>query len=444
MEINRKRTFGLLTSAAALILVTACNGEGTAPAAETAKSVVNDTKESAELLVLSKVPSITQDEFDRTIAAPIQAKYPNYKVKYIIDGKETTLDKMMVAGQAPDITLTSIGGMYSSLIPLSLEYDLTELIKKYNFNLNRIEPSTIESLKNATSKGAIYGLPKYTNGVVLFYNKDIFKKFGVPFPTDGMTWDEVLKLATTMTRVDNGTQYRGMGFFYSNMLTENQLSAPFLNPREDKSAVNGPLFQRLLQTYKSFYDIPGNKPTEDLNADKELTAFQKNRNMAMVMAPLSGYGRFESDPDLDWDVVSAPTFSDQPKVGYQPNTIYYFISNVNKQADQAFKAVVELLSDDVQLQANKEARPTVLNDEKIRATLGSNHKLFKDKNFKALYYNKFAPIPPANEKLAPLVNAASVVQSEFAAMIKNGTDVNTALRQADEKINQAITTAKNK
>ena len=444
MDRNRKGTFGLLASAAALIFVTACNGGGTAPVAETAKPVVDDRTESADLVVLSKVPSITQDEFDRTIAAPIQAKYPNYKVKYIIDGKETTLDKMMVAGQAPDITITSIGGMYSSLIPLSLEYDLTELIKKYKFNLNRIEPSTIESLKNATSKGAIYGLPKYTNGVVLFYNKDVFKKFGVPFPTDGMTWDEVLKLATTMTRVDNGTQYRGMGFFYSNMLTENQLSAPFLNPKEDKSAVNGPLFQKLLQTYKSFYDIPGNKPTEDLNGDKELTAFQKNRNMAMVMAPLSGYGRFESDPDLDWDLVSAPTFSDLPKVGYQPNTIYYFISNANKQADQAFKAVVELLSDDVQLQANKEARPTVLNDEKIRATLGSNHKLFKDKNFKALYYNKFAPIPPANEKLALLVNASSIVQSEFAAMIKNGTDVNTALRQADEKINQAITTAKNK
>ncbi|WP_028551973.1 ABC transporter substrate-binding protein [Paenibacillus sp. UNC451MF] len=405
---------------------------------------VNEAKlEPAELTILSKVASITQDEFERTIAAPIRTKYPDYKLTYIIEGKGSNLESMMMAGQTPDITITSISGM-NSLLNLGLEYDLTELFKKYNYDLSRIEPSTLESLKNATSKGGIYGLPKYLNSVVLFYNKDIFKKFGVPLPKDGMTWDEVVRVAASLTRMEDGVQYRGLSMFFSNMITENQLSLPFIDPKEDKSSISLPGFQKMLLTYKSVYDIPGNKPLDDVNPDKELTAFHKTRNVAMALAPMSGYGRFESDPDLDWDVVAAPTYADAPKIGFQPNTIYYFVSNANKKAEQAFQVVTELLSDEVQTQANKEARPTILKDEKIRATLGSDHKLFKDKNFKAVFYNEFAPSPPMNGKMAPLVNASSILQGEFANMIKNGGDVNTALRQADEKINQAITTAKSK
>ncbi|TVY05604.1 ABC transporter substrate-binding protein [Paenibacillus cremeus] len=447
----RKKNMLLWMTTITSMMVTACSGGNPStseqtPQTPTKTSVqIGDAKlDAAELVILSKVASITQEEFERTMAAPIRAKYPNYKLKYIIEGKDVTLDKMMVAGQAPDITITSLGGLQSSLLPLSLEYDLTDLIKKYNYDMSRIEPSTIESLKNATTKGGIYGLPKYLNTVVLFYNKDLFNKFGVPVPKDGMTWDEAIRLSGTMTRVENGEQIRGMSLFYSNMVLENQLSLPLIDPKEDKSAVNVPGFQKLLTTFKAIYDIPGNKPEGDFTPDSELTQFQKKRNVAMVAAPMSGYGRFEADPDLNWDVVAAPTFADAPKVGYQPNTIYYFVSNANKKAEQAFQVVTELLSDDVQLQANKEARPTILNNEKIRATLGSDHKLFKDKNFKAVFYNKFAPMPPANAKMAPLVNASSILQGEFVAMIKNGSDINTALRTAEDKINQAITSAKSK
>ncbi|MDQ1909042.1 extracellular solute-binding protein [Paenibacillus sp. GD4] len=435
-------------AAISIVALSACTGGGAStdsPKQEGQPVRVSDAKlEAAELLVLSRVASITQEEFERTMAAPIRAKYPHYKLNYIIEGKDTNIEKLMVAGTAPDITITSLAGLHTALMPRSLEYDLTDLIKKYNYDMNRIEPSLIESLKNATSKGGIYGLPKYTNTVVMFYNKDIFNRFGVPFPKDGMTWEEVTRLAASLTRNEGGMQYRGLSMFLSNMLLENQLSLPLLDPKEDKSSVNVPGFQKLFQTYKAIYDIPGNKPEGDITPDKELTSFHKDKNVAMVLSPMSGFGRFESDPELNWDIVAAPTFPDAQGMGYQANGIYYFVSNANKKAEQAFQVAAELLSDEVQLQASKEGRPTVLKDEKIHASLGSDHRLFKDKHFKSIFYNKFAAAPPANANLAPLVNASSILQTEFFTMIKNGTDINTALRQADEKINQAIVTAKNK
>lgn len=412
------------------------------PAAEQKPLSVADAQlKEAELLIYAAIPSITQEEFQRTMEAPIRAKYPHYKLRYLNSGG---IEPLVVTGDAPDIVITSLTGMNATVNAYNLQYDLSELIKKYNYDLSHLEPSTVESIRNATENGGLYGLPKYLNGVVVFYNKDMFDRFGVSYPKDGMTWDEATRLAARMTRSQDGVNYRGMSMFYNNMIVENQLSLPLLDPVADKAAVNVPGFQKLFQTFKGIYDIIGNKPEGAVTAERELTAFHVDKNVAMVAAPLSGSGRFASDASLNWDVVAAPTFPDAPGVGYQPNTIYYFVSDVNKKAEQAFQVVAHLLTKEPQLLSSREGRGTVLTDKDVRATLGQDNPAFRDKNFAALYFNKFAPTPPPNPKLATRVNAATVMNTEFAAMIRDGLDVNTMLRQAEEKINRAIAEALSK
>ncbi|MEF3303781.1 ABC transporter substrate-binding protein [Paenibacillus sp. GYB003] len=440
---KRMRAAAWTVAAVCAALLPACAGSGAAPNSADGQPDKAGPAAPVELTIFSIVASITQDEFQRTIEAPVRAKYPNYKLNYFVSGPQAKLDQMVMTGNAPDIVITSIGGLFNSVMPYRLQYDITDLVKKHKFDLTRIEPSTIDSAKAASGGGALYGLPKYTSTVVLFYNKDIFDKFGTAYPKNGMTWDETVKLATQMTRTVDGVQYRGMALFSSNMIGDNQLSLGPLDASSDKAAVNSADYQKLFRTYKAFYDIVGNKPAGAFNGDNELNSFYKDKNIAMVIAPISGYGRFENDKELNWDMVAAPTFADKPGIGFQANTIYYFISDANKKAEQAFLAVSELLSDEVQLKSNKEGRATVLTNETIRATLGEESK-FKDKNFKALFYNKFAAAPAPNVKLAPLVNAASILDKEFGAMISGGTDVNTMLRQAEEKINKAIEEAKSK
>ncbi|TNJ54636.1 extracellular solute-binding protein [Paenibacillus hemerocallicola] len=450
VESKTKTIVPWMTAALCLSLLTACGGGNSAnkpsaadPSASNAPSGTADSIGPVELTIYSGVSSITQEEFKRTIEAPVRAKYPNIKLNYLIGGAEVKLDNMVMTGSAPDIVITSISGLYTAVLPFQLQYDITDLVKKHKYDLSRIESSAIESLRNASGTGALYGLPKYTNAVVLFYNKDIFDKFGVAYPKNGMTWDETAKLAAQMTRTVDGVNYRGMSLFTSNMIKDNQLSLLPIDAKSDKASVNTAGYQKLFQSYKSFYDIVGNKPTGAFNGDNELNAFYKDRNIAMVVAPMSGYGRFEGTKDLNWDIVAAPTFSDKAGVGYQANTIYYFISNVNKKAEQAFLAVTQLLTDEVQLAANKEGRPTILTNETIRATLGAESSS-KNKNFKAVFHNKFAETPTPNTKMAPLVNADGILNKEFGNMINNGTDINTMLRLAEEQINQAILDAKSK
>lgn len=47
------------------------------------------------------------------------------------------------------------------------------------------------------------------NTEAVFYNKDLFDKFGIDYPTDNMTWDEMYELSKNMTRSDGDIQYYG-------------------------------------------------------------------------------------------------------------------------------------------------------------------------------------------------------------------------------------------
>jgi multiple sugar transport system substrate-binding protein len=74
-------------------------------------------------------------------------------------------------------------------------------------------PTTID-IQKGFADGGTYGMPVSTTSGALFHNKDLFDKFGVPYPKDGMTWDVLYELAKKMTRNEGGVQYKGFTFSF--------------------------------------------------------------------------------------------------------------------------------------------------------------------------------------------------------------------------------------
>lgn len=50
------------------------------------------------------------------------------------------------------------------------------------------------TILNEVGGGGIYAFPQSMTAQALFYNKDVFKKYGIPEPSDRMTWRELLLL----------------------------------------------------------------------------------------------------------------------------------------------------------------------------------------------------------------------------------------------------------
>lgn len=203
-----------------------------------------------------------------------------------------------------------------------------------------------------------------------FYNKDIFDKFGVPYPKDGMTWDDAFELAKKITREDGGTKYVGFLVHTPLMLMYNQLSLPFLDPKADRAAFTNDKWRVAFENFKRFYEIPGNPYTTAVDD------FPKGYAAMAVHVSEKMIGWKQVNPQLNMDFMSVPTFKEAPGTGLQPNVYSLFVSSVSKHKDAAFEAIAHLLSDEVQTQLSKKGLVTPLvNKEPASRTGGGEANL---------------------------------------------------------------------
>src|SRR5690606_29733494 len=64
------------------------------------------------------------------------------------------------------------------------------------------------SLNGMVFREEIYLAPFVDSSIALYYNKNLFRQAGIPFPSkdpeEPLTWDEVLTIAQTINDPDNG------------------------------------------------------------------------------------------------------------------------------------------------------------------------------------------------------------------------------------------------
>lgn len=393
-----------------------------------------DYNETAELTIYASSSSFTEDVFKSRVEKYVRSKFPNYKLNYIKPGSMKVPD-MIATQNVPDIFLFALPEMQTNLLPNGLQYDLTELIGKHKVDLSRFEPGLLQTFRDVSGDGKLFGLPESTNPHVMFYNKDIYDKFGVPYPKNGMTWDEAYEMSRKLTNFQDGIQYRGVTMFFRTMLTNNAESLPIIDAKTSRASVNTAQWKTIFDNAKRFYEVNGMLTGyKSGTGAEELTAFYTNKNIAAVISPLSGYTR-EGMKDIDWDMVSVPVASAQQNMGLQVEPRAWFISNTSKSKEQAFQVLLHLLSDEVELANSKSGKTTSLQNEAVAKAFGADLELLKGKNTSAAFHNKVAPSPQSSELAT---NGANMLSKEFDAVIQGKKDVNTALRNAEETINKAI------
>ncbi|MFC4600056.1 extracellular solute-binding protein [Cohnella hongkongensis] len=408
--------------------------ESASPSATPTPSPSESPSPEPEPVELSVFGSIPEEAFDPQINNWVTAKYPHFKLTYYCSCILNIPDLKAQKNVTPDIHYGAAEGDLRVLLADNLQTDLTPLVDSGIVDLSRFDPFSIETARNY-SGGKLYGLPESSNPMVLFYNKDVFDKFNAPYPTDGMTWDQLYELARQVTGTKDGVHYRGISMFYRFALLSNEFSLPIIDAETGKAAVQNEGWKRIFENLSRFYQIPGNMEGYERDSGLELNKFYEQKNIAMVLSLSSSYKRpgFEQ---LNWDMVAAPTFEDNGGVGFQslPTMIYITDTAANKEA--ALQAVNELLSDEAQLAAAKEGRPTPLLNAEIRKAFGAEVPLLQGKNAAAIYYNSFAPTPAIHPTLT--LNAPSLLAYEFEKVILGELSVEEALQSAETELNKAI------
>lgn len=383
-----------------------------------------------ELLVQDRNTGLTEEEFDEYFAKPVKAKYPDITLKLT---KETNLDKLLAGGTPPDLVAVS-NARLREYMDVDYPEELDPTIKKYNIDLNAIEPSIVEVLKGI-GKGKIYGLPFGMNYGAMIYNKDLFDKFNVPYPKDVITWDEYLDISKRLTRQDGGTQYIG-GSPNSVKTLLKQFGAPIADPKDEKIVLTTDKHKDAYSLLQKFYDIPGFIQGNNINP----TAIYEGKT-AMQVNWVAGIAidTTKNKPAFNWDIAAFPVVKERPTIGAPVDFHMLAVNKAGKNKEAAYRVLMTMLDPKFQEELTKNGRITPLKDPKIKEMFAQKSKAFEGKNLKGVF--KVAPaVLPDYSQWEGI--AGTYIDNVAKEMGLNKKDMNTASREQEEAGNKAVNDAK--
>lgn len=220
-------TFGLLATSA----LAACSSQPAAPAAQptaAAKTaapaaVTPTTAPQAQAAPASAGPALviyaTQNTdppistSEQQVVNGFEDKNADVKVKIEYWPGQNIYDKLRVlyaAGQMPDAV-----DMETKQLPdfvfRKMVLDITSLVKDAGIKQDDYWPN--QWMKHQIN-GKMWGLPLDSQDVVIFYNKAVFDKAGVPYPPSkwddpSWTWDHLVEIATKLTQGSGASKVWG-------------------------------------------------------------------------------------------------------------------------------------------------------------------------------------------------------------------------------------------
>ena len=444
-RILNKRSIAAFGAGLSLIaLLSACSSGGTendgpGSVAEPPKKAEN--KEPIEITITTNAGH-TLEAFNMRFGDSIQKKFPQYKIKYI--GADIKFDQLIPTNTPVDIVYAAIIDFGRGPLAHGMVYDMTELMKKHGVDLNRINFNWLDGFKDMWG-GKIYGLPISIEAMTLFYNKDIFDRFGVPYPKNGMTWDDALELNKRLTRVEQGTQYLGLVFGASQHFSLNGLSLPYYDMKSDKPSLS--LYEAKWKTvYETLavrpLEAPGYKEAvvEAKGALPAESKFYKDRIAAMSASLAHGPLSWKEMQEVNWDMVSYPTYKETPNTGSQANLLLWGITNMSKHKDEAMEVIKFLYSDEFQTITSRDGNiPAVITEE--RKNEFAKNTYYKDRNVKAVFYNNFAPLSP---RTIYDPDIASLFRAHLNDLTLGNMDLNTMMRTVEEEVTKKVAEIKSR
>ncbi|MBD2862214.1 ABC transporter substrate-binding protein [Paenibacillus oceani] len=378
---------------------------------------------------------VTDEEFQRFVVEPVNKKYPNITLelvrqKYSVDRYELLLAK----GEKFDL-LFEANLLFDDVITAKLADNMEPMLKKHKIDTSKIEQVALDSFKIASGGQYLSGVPFTRHFNVLYYNKDLFDKFGVAYPKDGMTWQETIELARKLTRTIDDNAYRGFDPDHV-FRVASTLGLPIIDAKTQKSAVAGEKWKEIYEMYKTLYEIPGYK--ENFVSPGNYGEFTKGKVAMFAGINLLPYISKVSD-QLNWDMAAFPSFKEAPGIGHEFDGHGIVVTSISENKDAAYKVVEVLLSEETQLDMSQNAKMPVLKDAKVREEFGKNVAYLKGKNIQAIYKST-----PAKSHVSTLFDSkARTAMNKYNTEVLKGTkDINTALRQMDEEINKIIAEGK--
>ena len=219
------------------------------------------------------------------------------------------LQLMIASNLAPDVIfLNNLNGpIYAEGDTLT---DLNQLIKDDNLDLQK--SFFKESLDALTYKGKFYAIPRDISNLVIFYNKNVFDQYKIPYPKNNWTYDDFLKTAQKLTKDTNndgkidifGFGFEELSLFWTPFLWSN--GGGIISSDLKTVEINKPVSIKSLQFYADLRNRYHVAPKKDESASATMSQLFIQGKLAMQINGRWAVPRYRKDLNFKWDIAPFP------------------------------------------------------------------------------------------------------------------------------------------
>ncbi|RKN44939.1 ABC transporter substrate-binding protein [Streptomyces hoynatensis] len=326
--------------------------------------------------------------FDTVIGRKLAAAFPDVTFKVAAWDKPIRYEDLTAAGVVPDIVIEDPRRRIDrDLEPLGWLRNLTGELAENGIDVGSLNQAAVELVKSR-SDGGLYGIPLFVDDFVMLYNKKIFDRFHVAYPSHGITYDQAFRKAQRLTREENLVAYKGYLQHPDNYLDFNQLGLyPFLPtgsespaPEDVRVNITSEGWQQLGANLERFLFIPRNIFTS-------VDDFFQTGHVAMAVDTLwklNAYllNEIYIDPEdreqyrqlaenVDIGITSVPVLGGGDDWTYQPNCLAAFLPPQSAKRQQALDVVKWLVSEEAQVELSRYGIKPALRSDAVVESFGS-------------------------------------------------------------------------
>ncbi|MBD5401687.1 sugar ABC transporter substrate-binding protein [bacterium] len=204
------------------------------------------------------------------------------------------LHLLFASNTAPDVIFIN-----NHYLPIYANANVLEDLTPYSqeFEFEGLYNKSLEAL---TWDKKIYAVPRDVSTLVVFYNKDLFNKFKVPYPNENWSIEEFLDTAGKLTHLPEifGISFDEEPLFYLPYLTYFGV--------KDFADMDSENYQKGLNFYSDLRNKYHYAPKKEEFASATMAQMFLQGRLGMQISGRWLVPKFREEAKFDWDVVSFP------------------------------------------------------------------------------------------------------------------------------------------
>ncbi len=293
-------------------------------------------KDKRTVIKFSSWGSQTETDLLKPLLKKFEKENPEIKIEFVHIPQNyfQKLHLLFASNLAPDVVFIN-----NYFAPKYVKAELLEDLSPYLDKKEYFE----KSYQGFEFDGKIYAIPRDVSNIVVYYNKDLFKKYNVPLPAQNWTMKEYVETAKKLTKDTNndgktdlwGTSFEKDIIYWLPFLLSNNASILSEDGKTlkitDTNALNSiDFYSSLVNEYKI-------APSKSDNASLTMAQLFLQKRLAMHISGRWLVPKYREEADFEWDIALFPAGFKGSVVNIDASG--YALSKSSRHKEEAIKFI---------------------------------------------------------------------------------------------------------